>query len=73
MNNQELVTIQIQCRPEVAEKLVAIVELENDPQITATPEELEALEKALLKQTHELCGRIAEKQIQHAIDSAEVH
>jgi len=73
MNNQALVTVQIQCRPEVAEKLVAIVELENDPQITATPEELEALEKALLKQTHELCGRIVEKQIQHAIDSAEVH
>ena len=72
MSNQQPVTVQIQCRPEIAEKLVAIVELENDPQITATPEELEALEKALLKQTHELCGQIVEKHIQHAIDSEEV-
>ena len=73
MNNQELVTIQLQCRPEIAEKLVAIIELENNPQLTATPEQLEALEKTLLKQTHELCGQIVEKQIQQAIDSEEVH
>ena len=72
MNNQELVTIQLQCRPEIAEKLAAIIELENNPQLTATPEQLEALEKTLLKQTHELCGQIVEKQIQHAIDSEEV-
>ncbi len=72
MNNQELVTVQLQCRPEIAEKLGAIVKLENDPQITATPEELEALEQALLKQTHELCGQIVEKHIQHALDSEEV-
>jgi len=72
MNNQEPVTIQIQCRPEIAEKLAAIIELENNPQLTATPEQLEELEKTLLKQTHELCGQIVEKQIQHAIDSEEV-
>ena len=72
MNNQELVTIQIQCRAEIAEKLAAIIELENNPQLTATPEQLEALEKTLLKQTHELCGQIVEKQIQQTIDSEEV-
>ncbi len=72
MNNEQLVTVQIQCRPEIAEKLVAIVERDNDPQITATPEGLEELENTLLKQAHELCGRILEKQIQHAIDSEEV-
>ncbi|NNF95886.1 MAG: hypothetical protein HKM94_03040 [Halobacteria archaeon] len=72
MNNDELVTVPIQCRPEIAEKLAAIVERDNDPQIMATPEGLEELEKALLKQAHELCGRIVEKQIQHSIDSEKV-
>ena len=72
MNNQELVTIQIQCRAEIAETLLAIIERENNPQIILTPEGLGELEKAHLKQAHELCGRIVEKQIQHAIDSEEV-
>jgi len=69
MNNAEPVTLQIECRAEVAERIVAILKLENEPQVAATPEQLEVLEKALLKQTHGLCGLIVEKQIQHSIDS----
>ena len=69
MNNAEPVTLQIECRAEVAERIVAILELENEPQVATTAEQLEVLEKALLKQTHGLCGLIVEKQIQHSIDS----
>ena len=73
MNKEQLITVQIQCRAEIAEALIAIIERENNPQIITTPEGLEELEKTLLKQVHELCGRILEKQIQHAIDSEEVY
>ncbi len=69
MNNAEPITLQIECRAEVAEKIVAILALENEPKIATTAEELEVREKELVKQAHELCGLIAEKQIQHSIDS----
>ena len=45
MNNAESVTLQIECRAEVAEKIVAILELENAPQVITTAEELEVREK----------------------------
>lgn len=72
MNKAEPVTVQIECSPEIAKKLAPILELATDPQITTTPEELEEQEKSLLKQAHELCRLILEKQIQHSIDSEEV-
>ena len=65
MKNAESVTIQVQCRPEVAEKVAAILEREGDPQIATTAEELAELERSLLKQVHELCGLVMEKQIQY--------
>ena len=69
MNNAELISLHIKCSPEVAEKIAAILEQERHPEIARTAEELEQLEADLLKQTHELCGLILEKQIQHSIDS----
>ena len=69
MKNAASVTIQVQCRPEVAEKVRAILEQEGDPPIATTAEELAELERSLLKQVHELCGLIVERQIQHSIDS----
>ncbi len=72
MNNAEPVTVQFKCRPEIAEKIEAILERENNPQIVTTPEEHEELERDLLKHAQELCGLIVEKQIQHSIDSEEI-
>lgn len=69
MNDAEPIRLQIQCRPEVAEKIIALLERESHPEITTTAEELEEQERHLLKQAHELCGLIMEKQIQHSIDS----
>ena len=72
MNSAEPVTVQIECSPEIAEKLAPILELATDPQIATTPEELEELEKGLLKLAHGLCGLILEQQIQHSVDSEEL-
>ena len=47
MNNAEPVTLQIECRAEVAERIVAILKLENEPQVATTAEQLEVLEKEL--------------------------
>ena len=71
MNNAEPVTLQIKCRAEIAEKIVAILERENNPQLTTTTEALEELETDLRKHANELCGLVVEKQIQHSIDSEE--
>ena len=71
MNNAESITLQIKCRAEVAEKIVAILESEDSPRITTTAEDFEEQERDLLKQAHELCALILEKQIQHSIDSEE--
>ena len=69
MNTAEPVTLQITCRAEVAEKIVAILERENSPQMATTPEQLEEVERDLRNQANELCGLIVEKQIQHSLDS----
>jgi hypothetical protein len=69
MNNAEPITLQITCRAEIAERIVAILERESDPQIATTAEALERLETDLRKVADELCGLIVEKQIQHSIDS----
>jgi hypothetical protein len=71
MNNAEPITLQIKCRAEIAEKIVAILEQENNPQLTTTTEALEELETDLRKHANELCGLVVEKQIQHSIDSEE--
>ena len=71
MNNAEPITLQIKCRAEIAEKIVAILERENNPQLTTTTEALEELETDLRKHANELCGLVVEKQIQHSIDSEE--
>ena len=71
MNNAEPITLPIECRPEIVEKIAALLRRENNPQIVTTPEELEELERDLLKQAHDLCGLIMEKQIQHSMDSEE--
>jgi hypothetical protein len=71
MNNAEPITLQIKCRAEIAEKIVAILESEDSPRITTTAEDFEEQERDLLKQAHELCALILEKQIQHSIDSEE--
>jgi len=69
MNNAELITLQIRCRAEIAEKILAILERENNPQLSTTTEELEELETDLRKHANELCGLVVEEQIQHSIDS----
>ena len=69
MNNAELITLQITCRAEIAEKILAILERENNPQLSTTTEELEELETDLRKHANELCGLVVEEQIQHSIDS----
>ncbi len=69
MNNAEPVTLQIECRAEFAEKIVAILERENDPQIATTAEGIEVLERDLRKYANELCGLIVEKQLQRSIDA----
>ena len=69
MNDAQPVTVQIECSAKIAEKLVALLQRERDPQIVTSAEELEQLEAALLKEAHELCALIVEKQIQHSIDS----
>jgi hypothetical protein len=69
MNDVAPVTLRIECSAKIAEKLVAILQRESDPQIVTSAEELEQLEADLLKEAHELCGLIVEKQIQHSIDS----
>ena len=69
MNNAEPVTLQITCSAEVAEKIVAILECESNPQIATTPEQLEEVERDLRNQANELCGLIVEKHIQHSLDS----
>jgi hypothetical protein len=71
MNNAEPITLQIKCRAEIAEKIVAILERENNPQLSTTTEALEELETDLRKHANELCGLVVEKQIQHSIDSEE--
>jgi hypothetical protein len=71
MNNAEPITLQIKCRAEIAEKIVAILERENNPQLRTTTEALEELETDLRKHANELCGLVVEKQIQHSIDSEE--
>ena len=69
MNTAEPVKLQITCRAEVAEKIVAILERESSPQIATTPEQLEEVERDLRNRANELCGLIVEKQIQHSLDS----
>jgi hypothetical protein len=69
MNNAEPITLQIRCRAEIAEKILAILERENNPQLSTTTEELEELETDLRKHANELCGLVVEEQIQHSIDS----
>ena len=69
MNNAELITLQIRCIAEIAEKILAILERENNPQLSTTTEELEELETDLRKHANELCGLVVEEQIQHSIDS----
>jgi len=71
MNNAESIILQIECRADIAKRILAILEWENRPQIATTAAELEELERDLLKQVHELCGLVVEKQIQHSIDSEE--
>jgi hypothetical protein len=69
MNNAEPITLQITCRADVAEKILAILEQESNPRIITTAEELEEQEKALHKGANELCRLVVEKQIQHSMDS----
>ena len=47
MNNAESIILQIECRADIAEKIVAILACENNPQIATTAAELEELERAL--------------------------
>jgi len=65
-------TVQIECSPEIAEKLIPLLNLVNNPQTSSTAEEIEKQEKALLKQVNELAGLILQQQIQSSIDSQEV-
>jgi hypothetical protein len=67
MNDAKSIILQIECRADIAKRIVAILEWENSPQIAMTAAELEELERDLLKQAHELCGLVVEKQIRHSI------
>ena len=69
MNSAEPITLQITCRAEIAERILAMLERESNPAIITTPEELEKLETDLRKLANELCGLVVEKQIQYSIDS----
>jgi hypothetical protein len=69
MNNAEPVILNIECSPEIAEKLDALIESANKPQTSHSAETIETLEKDLLKQVNEIAGLILQKQIQSAIDS----
>lgn len=69
MNNAEPITLQITCRADIAERIVAILERESNPPIITTPEDLKKLETDLRKAANELCVLILEKQIQHCTPS----
>lgn len=72
MKNPVPVTIQIECSPELAEKLSSLLELANNPLSSSTGEEMEKQETDLLNQVNEITGLILQQQIQHSIDSEEV-